>query len=267
MAGGGHQTDFVISHYGAFGRLAMLILANICPCSAFAALSATLAAPRDDESTALDELPQFGPPSLDDVIASPEAWHQLLNRSSAWWSSPREQGSRALGKYAFDNMVRSVRQQLHRRVPAGKEEPGYELGFRPPVWWSAFDPRPNLRDAARRVPPAYREQLPACYRKVSGDVHEFCIDVAAELRPGLTPHADDPAYLYGPDLAFRPGQLGAAGWTDTAIASAMLAGKAGQVVEMAKAGTAPRLAGPSPATMRKRRKRTGRSGGAGKDRR
>ena len=253
------RSEFVPEHYGAFGRLAMLMLGNLCPDTAWAALIASIAAPGSGSDADPMEVPAYGPPALGDVVANPEGWHALKAEGDRPWASPREQRSIALGPCAFDNMTRSVKASL-RVMPSDPSEAGYELGFHPPTWRSGFDPRPNLRTTVEHVPMGYRQRLPACYRHHSKPVFEFCISRAAELRPGYTPDAQDPAYLYGLSPTFAAAQFGGCGRT---IRSAVLAARADEVVELARARIVPALAPPSDTILRRRRARKNGSKSAG----
>lgn len=202
---------FSMTPDSATGRLALLMIARICPHTAASTLREAV-----DAKVAADHFRQ--PPfvvTLGDVVANPRAWRTLHNISMPEGSVAGR--SEWLGSHMFEGMVDTARKERSRFVRNDPGALGNTICFTPQAWFDPYGETGMLRAAWYNVGADYETAFPCCFdRSIRADELAFCIRVAARQQVGATDMIQD-AHARKPD-AVRSPNLGKAGAKRVSVA-------------------------------------------------
>lgn len=163
----------------AFGRLSMVLLANICPTAAEAQMWAANRSPKVHE--------------LGSLISSERRWPKKPGPDKPQQRKSVQSRSIALGQNIFANPVRDALKGLNAVLPAHPQL-GWSCGFDWRAWWSDQGERQALHDAFQQHRPGNRYDLGKLFAERSGPLYDVALTVASDELAGLTPMAQDPVH-------------------------------------------------------------------------
>ena len=197
---------FTMTPDSATGRLALLMIASICPHTAASTLREAM-----DAKVAADHFRQ--PPfvvTLGDVVANPRAWRTLHNTSMPAGSVAAR--SEWLGSHMFEGMVDTARKERSRFVRNDPGTLGHTICFTPRAWFDPYGETGMLRAAWYNVGADHETAFPGCFdRTIRTDELAFCLRVAAREQVGATDmiqdsHARKPDAVRSPNLGKAAGK-------------------------------------------------------------
>lgn len=196
----GRKTDqvsapFEIDVESAIGRLALLIVARICPDTAGAVVDDVVAA----ANARSKELPRGIGPA--DFVANPRAWHRLHTGVPDMTSVPFR--SQQLGADVLATMVREARNDRERFIRSDVAKLGHTVAFVPMAWFEPHREAEMLLGAWQNVDVRHRTAFPGCYNYTLTPAElVFCGEMAAEMLPSAIDPWHDP-HNRKPDLRRR----------------------------------------------------------------
>lgn len=184
----------------ATGRLALLMIASICPQTAASVLREAV-----DAKAVADGFRQLPfVVTLGDVVANPRTW-RTLNKTTA---PPRSVAFRSekLGSFMFEGMVDTARRERSQFVRNDPTALGHTICFVPQTWFEPYGEAGMLRAAWYNVGADHETAFPGCFdRTIRADELAFCLRVAARQQVGATDmnqdsHARKPDSVRSPNL-------------------------------------------------------------------
>ena len=186
---------FDVDGDSAIGRLALLIVARLCPDTGRAIVADVLAAATANHRS----LPsRIGPA---DFVANPRAWYRLHTGVPDTASIPYR--SQQLGGDVLATMVREARNDRERFVRSDPATLGHTVAFVPEAWFEPHREAAMLADIWRKPQPGYATAFPGCFdRTLDPGEMTFCAEVAAAIQPSAIDPWHDP-YCRKPDTLRR----------------------------------------------------------------
>lgn len=189
------KAAFDIDVDSAIGRLALLIVARICPDTARAIVADVVAAAKDNFRCLP---PGIGPA---DFVANPRAWHCLHTGVPNMTSLPIR--SEQLGGDVLATMVRETRDDRERFIRSDNTELGHTVAFVPMAWFEPHHEAEMLIAAWQNADMSHRTAFPGCYDYTLTPAEmAFCGEMAAEMLPSAIDPWHDP-HCRKPDLRRR----------------------------------------------------------------
>lgn len=189
------KAAFDIDVDSAIGRLALLIVARICPDTAGAIVADVVAA------AIANRRPLPPRPGPADFVANPRAWHRLHTGVPDKASVPFR--SEQLGGDVLATMVREARNDLHRFICSDPPTLGHTVAFVPMAWFEPHRETAMLINAWRHAGDGHRTAFPGCYDYTLTPAEiTFCGEVAARMQPSTIDPWHDP-HCRKPDLRRR----------------------------------------------------------------
>lgn len=189
------KAAFDIDVDSAIGRLALLIVARICPDTAGAIVADVVAA------AIANRRPLPPRPGPADFVANPRAWRRLHTGVPDKASVPFR--SEQLGGDVLATMVREARNDLHRFICSDPATLGHTVAFVPMAWFEPHRETAMLIDAWRHAGDGHRTAFPGCYDYTLTPAEiTFCGEVAARMQPSAIDPWHDP-HCRKPDLRRR----------------------------------------------------------------
>lgn len=186
---------FDIDVDSAIGRLALLIVARICPDTDDAMVADVVAAARGKHRS----LPFTPGPA--DFVANPRAWHRLHTGVPNMTSLPIR--SQQLGGDVLATMVRKARDDRERFINCDVTKLGHSVAFVPMTWFEPHREAEMLIAAWQNADMRHRTAFPGCYDYTLTPAEmAFCGEMAAEMLPSPIDPWHDP-HCRKPDLRRR----------------------------------------------------------------
>lgn len=183
---------FDVDGDSAIGRLALLIVARICPDTARSIIA--------DVVQAAAANCRWLPPRIGaaDFVANPRAWYRLHTGVPNPTSIPYR--SEKLGEDVLATMVRGARKDRHRFIVSDPAKLAHTVCFVPEAW---FDPHRETRmliDEWLDAGVEHETAFPGCFdRTLTSAELEFCGELAAVIQPSAIDPWHDP-HCRKPDI-------------------------------------------------------------------
>jgi hypothetical protein len=200
---------FEIGTDSAIGRLALLMIARICPATARSVLREAIDAMALVRKTTSfvrnnpDVSPELDVPTTPgDVVANPRSWRMLYGETAPYGSIAAH--AAWLGEDFLAGMVNKARHDNSQFVTNDPTKLGHTICFVPQVWFEPYRETGMLRAAWENVGPDHEAAFPECFdRTVLADELAFCLKVAARAQVSATDMIRD-AHAREPDCVRSP---------------------------------------------------------------
>lgn len=202
---------FEIETDSAIGRLALLMIARICPDTARSiireateTITAVRSAPRFSAKIADNPAEPDHPITLSDIVANPRRWRAELRKGLPIIGSITAQ-SKWLGHDAFAGMVKKAKKDTSQFISAAFPALGHSICFMPQVWFEPYRETVGLQVAWEDVGRDHEAAFPRCFdRSIPADELAFCLRVAARQQVAATdmlrdPHCRQPDSIRSPN--------------------------------------------------------------------
>lgn len=197
---------FEIETDSAIGRLALLVIARICPNTGRSIVREAV----DAKIAATGGVHPGFAVQLGDVVANPRRWRALHGKMVPAHSVAAR--SEWLGDDILAGMVGKARKDDSEFVTADPAMLGHTICFLPEGWFEPYRETAMLRAAWENVGPGHESAFPDCFdRSIPADELAFCLRVAARQQVAATDMLRDP-HCRQPDCIRSPnrGRAGSA---------------------------------------------------------